>query len=156
MSNLSDCLGRIKKIAELLDDDDPEKVEMMNIDGDYTSLMNWALRKRAENIAYANAAKDLKERYEKRKKSFDNKADSMKNIVEMLMDAANEESFKSEVGTASFRKVAPKPIITDEDKIPDEWFKKSIDKTKINKAIKDGQSIEGVSMDNGGRSLTIR
>ena len=154
--SIKDCIGNIRKIAELLEDDDPDKIDMMDIEGDYTSLMNWALVKRAENIAQANAAKELVDRYQARKKSFENKADSMKGIIESLMDAANESKFKSECGSASFRNIAPKPVVTDEILVPNRFYKKTIDKTAINKAVKDGEEILGVSMDNGGRSLTIR
>ncbi len=156
--SLQDNLTRIRYIAALLPDDDPDKIEMMNVEGDYEKLMRWALIKRNEFIATADAADDLVKSYTARKNSFAKKADNMKNIVSMLMESAGETKFTCEVATASIRKVAPKPIIIDEDSIPDEYFniKKTIDKKAINVAIKDKIMVDGVTMDNGGVSLMIR
>ena len=154
--SIKDCIQNIRLISQTLEDDDPDKKEMMDIEGDYTDLINWALVKRAENIAQANAAKELIDRFAARKRSFENKADSMKDIIQSIMDAANESKFKSECGTVSIRSIKPKPIVTDEMLIPNRFFKRTVDKTAINKAIKDGEEVLGVSMDNGGTSLTIR
>lgn len=56
------------------------------------------------------------------------------------------------------KKVPPKPIVVDESKIPDEFFKieRKLDKAKLNKAVKDGHRFEGVSMDNGGMTVSIK
>ena len=50
----------------------------------------------------------------------------------------------------------PKPIVTDETKLPDRFFKieKTLKKAELNKAIKDGETFEGVTIDNGSFSLT--
>jgi hypothetical protein len=156
--SIKESLSKIRTIAETLPDDDPDKVEMMDIEGDYSSLMKWALIKRNEHISTSNAAKELSDKYKAREKSFKSKADNMKSIIEMLMDTANEVKFTCEVGTASKRNVPPKPIVTDESKLPEKYIKitKSVDKTAINKDVKDGLEIDGVAMDNGGTSLTIR
>lgn len=56
----------------------------------------------------------------------------------------------------SCMRLNPKPIISDESKIPDRFFKteRKLMKSEINKAIKDGETIEGVTFDNGGYALT--
>ncbi len=50
----------------------------------------------------------------------------------------------------------PKPIVTDESKLPDRFFKikKELSKSLVNQAIKDGEQLEGVALDNGSYSLT--
>ena len=54
--------------------------------------------------------------------------------------------------------VAPKTTIQDEDAIPGRFIKvtKSIDKSAINKAVKDGEVIAGVGMSNGDITLRIK
>lgn len=56
------------------------------------------------------------------------------------------------------RKVSPKPIITDPDRIPENFMKvkKEIDKTKINAAFKLGESVDGVTLDNGGYTIMFK
>jgi hypothetical protein len=155
---LKDNIQRIQQIASLLSDDDPDKIEMMNIEGDYTSLLEWALRKQNEYVEYARAVADLAVIYNARENSFWEKSYSMRGLIEHIMIAANEKSFKGIAGSVSLSAKAPKPIIIDESLIPDQ-FKKvsySIDKTKINEAVKNGETIPGVIMDNGGITLTIR
>lgn len=57
----------------------------------------------------------------------------------------------------TIRKVSPKVIITDESLIPDEFKKTTvtIDKIKLNKAVKDGD-IAGTTLDNGGYTVAIK
>ena len=155
---LKEKLEIIRHIAETLPDDDPDKVEMMNVEGDYEDLMEWALRKRNEVLSNAQSCKDLSDLYSKRKKSFESKADNMKEIIHTLMSSANERSYKGIAGTASISQKALVPIVQDESKLP-ERFKKietKILKADINKAIKSGESIDGVVLDNGGEYVTIR
>lgn len=57
----------------------------------------------------------------------------------------------------ALQNVAKKVIVTDEAKIPDEYFKtiRTLDKTKLNAACKEGD-IAGTSWSNGGQTLAIR
>jgi len=155
---LMDKIGRIKAISSLLDDDDPDKIEMLNIEGSFEDLMKWALMRRNEHIATANAAKELSDKYKARQASFANKADNLKGIIESIMNAANEKKYSCELGTVGFRNIPPKPVVQDESLIPKKYFKTSeiLQKAEINKAIKAGEKIKGVIMDNGSTSLSIR
>lgn len=155
---LRDALKRIREVSETLDDDDPEKLEMLNIEGDYEALMEWALEKYIEAGAMAAMCAEIAKKYNGRGKMFAGKKDQMRNIVKTIMQSADEVKYKGVSGTVGIGSVAPKPIITDEGALPDE-FKKinvSVDKTKVNAAIKGGAVIDGVSMDNGGEKITIR
>lgn len=153
---LKDAIQRIKDVAEALPDDDPDKLDMLNIEGDYSKLMEWALVKRREHLENAKAVKALTKRYTERSKSLENKAEGLKGVIRWMMESAKKDSFKCAYGSVSFRNVPPKAIVTDESKLPDEYFKKTVDKSAINAALAEGKSIDGVSMDNGSISLTIR
>jgi hypothetical protein len=156
--SLMDAVKKIKTVAELLDDNDPDKTEMLNVEGDYDALMKWALIKIQEHKAQQEATDLLIERYTKRKMSYKNKEGSMRDIVQMIMDAANETKFTCEAGSASISHKKPLPVVFDENLIPDEFFKyeKKLVKSRINKSIEDGKEIQGVTMSNGGITLTIR
>lgn len=49
-------------------------------------------------------------------------------------------------------------IVTDEKSVPDEYFKtiRTLDKTKLNAAVKEGTPVPGATLDNGGQILAIR
>lgn len=78
--------------------------------------------------------------------------------VETLLNEKSQGSQGRIVGNVVYgvMKVNPKPIVTDESKIPDKFWKvtKSIKKAELNQAVKDGEVIEGVTLDNGGYTLT--
>lgn len=78
--------------------------------------------------------------------------------IEKLIEEKSEGSVGHIVGNTvySYMRVNPKPIISDESKIPEKYWKieRTIKKAEINKAIKDGDAIEGVTFDNGGYALT--
>ncbi len=57
----------------------------------------------------------------------------------------------------ALQNVAKKVIITDETKVPEEYFKttRTLDKTALNKACKE-KNVAGTSWSNGGQTLAIR
>lgn len=78
--------------------------------------------------------------------------------VDQLIEEREQGSTGHIVGNTvyAYMRVNPKPIVVDESKIPDRFWKveKSIKKAEINQAIKNGEVIDGVIMDNGGYTLT--
>jgi len=155
---LIDTLKRIREIAETLPDDDPDKLEMLNTEADFNGLMEWALTKRNESLALAEANKELSGLYEKRKKSFEGKANQMKDIVGWILHEAKETKFKGASATVSITRKPPALVVTDETKIPGEYFKteRTLMKAELNKAFKEGKSIAGTTLSNGGETIMIR
>ena len=155
---LKDALDRIREVALSLPEDDPDRLEMLDTEGDFSDLMEWAIRKRNDYLSLADGAKALSETYAARKKAFENRADSMKDIIAVIMNTAGETKYQGAAATVSIRAVSPKPIISDESLIPEDYWrvKKEINKTSINEAVKSGATIPGVTLDNGGVTISIR
>lgn len=155
---LNDALQRIRTIAEALDDDDPDKLEMMNVEGDYSGLMEWAIRKRTEQLATETANKELADLYKNRATRFAKKAEKMNDILAIILKSARETKFQGISGTVTIKSVPPKPIIQDENLVPDRFYKieRKLQKSLVNQAVKDGEQVPGVVMDNGGETITIR
>ena len=151
-----EAINRIKAVADTLPDDDPDKLEMLNIEGDYNALIDWALTRYQEHKFSEKNAKALAARYTERAKSFEKAKERTKGIIEWIMGSAQETAYKSYVGTVSTRTNPAKPRVIDEDLLPDEFFTRTLSKSKLNAAIKDGEQFEGVVMDNGSTSLNIR
>lgn len=157
MSNFTEALSRIKHIAEALPDDDPDKLEMINTEGDYSQLMEWAILKRVECLNMADGCKSIIESYKARQERFNRKADTFKNLCGVIMDCANERSYKGSAGTVSYRAIPQGVVIVDEAKIPDEFKKTTftIDKTALKKALQEGD-VTGAELSNGGESIQVR
>jgi len=158
MTKLTKALERIRHVAEVLDDDDPDKIEMLNMEGDYADLMEWALNKRNEALALGDGCKQLASVYSARSARLTKKGDSFKGICGILLDCAGETKFVGSGGTVSSRQAADKVEVSDEDKLPAVFIKTStsVDKAAINKAIKAGISVDGVTVTAGGKTISIR
>lgn len=100
----------------------------------------------------------LKEYQERQKTIKKEIADLEMKAIEKLIEEKEQGSTGHLVGNTvySYMRINPKPIITDERKIPEKYWKieRTIKKAEINQAIKDGDVIDGVSYDNGGYALT--
>lgn len=158
MTSFTDALARLREVATMLPEDDPDRQEMLSVEGNYTDLMEWALRKRNEFLAQAEAINSLADTYTKRCISFGAKADNMKSVVKIIMDSAGERKYQGIAATVSIRAVTPKPIITDETLLPERFFKteRNLVKSLVNEAAKNGETIPGVTLDNGGETISIR
>ncbi len=74
-----------------------------------------------------------------------------------VLTVSAAQRLDDEAATLSIRDVAPKAVVTDEAAVPDEYCRivRKPDMAAI-KAGLDTGPIDGVSLDNGGVSLTIR
>jgi hypothetical protein len=83
-----------------------------------------------------------------------------KNAISALMDCAQETTLKLPEATLSLRTLKPRPKVTDADALPDDFVTiqtvRKPDNEAIKAAFEAGQSIPGVTMTNGGSSLTVR
>ena len=155
---LKESIERIRAVAQALPDDDPDKLEMLNTEGDYTALMEWAIRKRMEAIEFEAACKALAETYKNRANQFSKKEDNLKDIIGWIMSEAKETKYQGVSATVSFSKKKQGVIVLDESKIPEQFFKieRKLDKVKLNEAVLKGEAVDGACLDNGGSILTIR
>ena len=158
VSNFTEALGRIKHIAETLPDDDPDKVEMMNIEGDYSKLMEWALAKRNDIIIQSQGCDALISQYKARGERFNKKAANMGEICSIIMSAAGERKYAGSAGTVGFRAIPASVIITDESKIPKAYKVEkvtiSVDKKALKEALGKGD-VSGASLSNGGETIAF-
>ena len=125
---------------------------------DYRPALDWALGKYLDDKALeASQAERIRE-LQQRKKSTQSRQERMRGLIETLMKAAQDTSIRCTEATLTISK-KKQGIIIDEARLPDEFFriKKEPDRTAIHDAIdKDGWIPDGVTLDNGGTTLTIR
>jgi len=107
--------------------------------------------------AKAQAAKDEAKRLQDRAKSFENQADSLKDMLKYAMDRIGIEKCKTAMNTVSISTNGGKaPMDINENLIPKEYMKMSVDRVKIYNALQDGQEVEGATILERGKSLRIR
>lgn len=101
----------------------------------------------------------------KKKKQFVDEIDSQIKDLEAKQEVLKEQIIREYLedgvcpsGIIHIKKLPRGVIVTDESKIPDQFFKieRKLDKKALNEAVKGGETIDGVTLDNGGYTIMIR
>lgn len=92
-----------------------------------------------------------------RKARFEKRREGFRETIMAIMDCAGIDKLPLPEATLTVRKVAPKPIVTNPDALPDALCRitRKPDMAAIKAAVIT-DPLPGVSFDNGGQSLTIR
>jgi hypothetical protein len=80
-------------------------------------------------------------------------------LIASGLDIAGLPKLETPAGTVRIKPVGPKAVITDESAIPARFWKPSdpkLDRTALNIALKEGQTVPGASLNNGSSTLEIR
>lgn len=155
-------LMQISAVMAMLGDElaDDEDLKLDTLEGE-TDLFAITARL-LDNIEQAEGDKaalvsQIADRSE-RKARVDKRIGAHRNAITALMEAAQIDKLALPEATLSMRKIAPKPIVTDEALVPDSLcrFTRKPDLLAIKALNNFDESIPGVTLDNGGTSLTIR
>lgn len=158
MTKFNDEISRARQIVDLLDENDPDKLEILENETDIFKLIEWAMRKDKELDSWIGALKDLIATYSDRKKALEARKERMRELLTTMMQDINETSYKGVHGTVTLKAQPQKPIVDDVELLPAHCvkIKKSPDMAAIKQAIENGETLTGIHMSNGGQSLTIR
>lgn len=117
-------------------------------------ILEWIEREEGDQAAL----KVQMEERQMRKKRSEERTKAHRSTLMALMECAGLDKLKLPEATLSIRSIAPKPIVTDPDSIPDEFctFIRKPDMAAIKAGVETGRAVSGISFDNGGTSLTIR
>jgi len=150
---------QVRAIMTMLGDElaDDEELKLDTLEGE-TDLFE-LVRKLLDRIEQAEGDKavlvsQIQDRNE-RKARAEKRIDAHRTAIMALMEAAEIDRLPLPEATCSLRKIAPKPVVVDENLLPDELCR--ITRKPDMAAIKQLETIiPGLAMDNGGTSLTIR
>lgn len=124
---------------------------------EYLEQLDLELQDKAKNIfmliknieAPVVAVDDEIKRLSEMKKSYQSKANNLKNYISFTMQKNGIEKIESDIVKFSFRKSESVEII-DESMIPSEFINikevKTVDKIAIKKAIKAGNNVRGIEI----------
>ena len=156
--SVKEQMERVQEIIAVLDEDDPDREEILSNETDIYALMDWAMRKEAELDVQITAMKELSSLYKEREKTITKRNNKMRELLMAMMVAAKEKSYKGTFGTVTVKPTPPKVIITDESKLTGEYLivKETPDKKAIKAAFDDKINVEGAILSNGGETIAIR
>ena len=143
-----------------MDDVPPEQLQ------DTIDMVNDEFEAKAENIAMliremvldAEGYKAEIDRLSDRKKSLDNKVESLKDYLRVNMQAADMTKIKGKLFTISLGAPIETVYVSDEKLLPDElvYIKREPNKTDIKARLKSGADLEGCALVQGKARLTIK
>lgn len=99
------------------------------------------------------------EQFNTRRAMFKRRIDACRTAIEQAMSIAGQETMRLPDATLSLKRTPPRAIVTDEASIPARFWKRPdpvLDKTALNAAARVNEDVPGMSISNGGFSLTIR
>jgi hypothetical protein len=98
---------------------------------------------------------DMQERMHR----IEHRAEKKRMIVTSIMERADIKKLAEPDFTASLRAVPPALLVTDEQQIPEPFWKPQppkLDKRGLIAALTAGRSVSGAQLGNGGTTLTVR
>jgi hypothetical protein len=124
---------------------------------DMNALLTSIVRRIEDSKALVIGTKDRAEELAARRKRFEDRIESLRNLAFKIMEAADLAKIELPEVTLSVRNVAPCVAITDEENLPDIAckFERKPDKAKIKELLATGL-VAGAVMTNGGKTLSIR
>lgn len=124
---------------------------------DMDALLTSIVRRIEDSKAMVIGTKDRAEELAARRKRFEDRIESLRNLAFKIMEAADVAKLELPEVTLSIRNVAPSVVITDEENLPDIAckFERKPDKAKIKELLATGL-VAGAVMTNGGKTLSIR
>jgi len=111
----------------------------------------WAERRATEAQTLEYEYRDRRERYEKR-------GEQLRHLIERLMDALPVTKATAKLATAALQAARPALVVTDETKLPDEYFRttRTLNRTELTDDLRQGVLVDGAHLSQGGTVLVLR
>ena len=146
-------------VSALRSDDSDLITDMIEGETDLFEALDEAIAEIDNCEIIIAGCKAKEEQIADRRKKAERRIETVRSLIEQALVVSGEGTARRPTATLTVKDVPPKPIITEESAIPAQYWKQAdpvIDKAAINKAVKDGEAIPGVTLSNGGTSLQIR
>lgn len=150
-------IANLKLLHIDLFDDEEAWLLSLESETDINVLLTSIVRRIEDCKALVIGTKDRAEELAARRKRFEDRIESLRNLAFKMMDAADLAKLEMPEVTLSVRNVAPSVQIVDEESLPDIAckFERKPDKAKIKELLATGL-VAGAVMTNGGKTLSIR
>lgn len=163
MSRLYDISERYNNILDLVENTDLDfeliKEALNEVQDEFSEKADNIARFIKELTLTAAMIKEEENRLAARRKSFENRANSLKDYLEDNMKVTNQKKLKTSYFTFNIQNNQPSIIVVDESLIPEELKSTEIitkvDKKSILKLLKDDIEVKGIELKQT-ESLRIR
>jgi hypothetical protein len=158
MTALVEARERLRAIDPTIDDDAQLLADMLEGETvDAFDIIDRLVEASIHTENMARAAEARKMELAERQARFKRRSDSMRAIVQSVLEAVNMRKLERPAYTASLRQI-PAPLILDEAALGEEWFrtKREPMKAEIRKELASGGDVEGAQLGNASTGISIR
>jgi hypothetical protein len=156
-------ITRALSILELCPDlelDEQLKLSTMEGETQLNEIVSALLEENENDEGMIEAIKAQIDTRKQRIGRLEHRIEARKNAIVSLMDCAHLTKLPLPEATVSVRTLPARPKVIDVDALPDGYFttetKRKADNVAIQNAFEAGKPIPGVTVTNGGASLTVR
>lgn len=136
-------------------DDEDLVIGMVEGETDVDAILDALIEANARDAAHIAAQKEWEGEIAARRKRMEVRTKARRDGMLAVLEAVGVTKWERPLATLSVRAVSPKRVVQDADALPDEFCK--FTRKPDMAAIKDADDMPpGVTMDNGGASLTVR
>jgi hypothetical protein len=149
----------IDNIRGIVEGDDDLMLDMIEAETDFLEAIDAAIMSRWQDLAYAKALTDLIGNLQARKRRLEDRASAKSQSIALAMEMADVRKLQRPSATLSLQSTAPSAIVVEEADIPAQFWKPQppkLDKRALLAALKDGETIPGAELSNGGETVVIR
>ncbi|MEQ8823799.1 MAG: siphovirus Gp157 family protein [Filomicrobium sp.] len=146
-------------IADIVEDDEQAREDAIEGETDLKEVIQKALRDISECESMAVAIKDREDALKARRDRFKNRASILRSVVAKAMEDVEVKKMTFPEGTVSLRSVPPSLATQNEADIPSTYWEPQppkLDRRRLLADLKNGSDIPGVSLTNGGSTLSIK
>lgn len=153
-----DAIKALRAGIEALTDDEDAVRDTLDGEVDLTSLVTRLLDSINADEALMEGITGYARRLKARADRYKARVEAKRALIQQAMEISMRRSIETPVATVSIRKVAAKVVVTDETKVPAEFWKRpppELDKRALLAALKAGD-VPGAQLSNGGETIDIR
>lgn len=149
----------LARFGDALADDEQALIDTLDGVSDFDGQALAVLRSAEDDEMLVTGIKERIEQLRARAERLTARAAAKREAVLLAMVETGRKKIEAPDCTVSVRATPASVVITDETAIPDDYLKPQppkVDKAAIRDALKQGASIPGAMLSNGGQSLGIR
>ena len=139
-------------------DDEALRIDMIEGETDTFKVLSKLVRQVGETEAMNEGIDEYREKLRSRQIRLIRRIDALRSLIFRLMSIANIRKAQLPEATLSIKASPRKVIITDEEKIPEPFWRviREVNKALINSTLKNNESVPGCELSNSEDTLSIR
>jgi Siphovirus Gp157 len=147
-------------LKDIIGEDEDFAADVIEGQTDFVEIVNLLIAQEGEDTAMINGIQDYIDKLTHRALNINARIERRRNaLLSAFQTAGIKGSLRCALGTVGLRSTPQKAIPTDEKLIPNEFWKPrdpTLDKKALLAALKDGRTIPGAMLSNGGVTISIR